>query len=378
MSVRIESLDDVLPAISGREDFLALSRDGYTVVDYVFALPDSFDCPIRRECRGIKFDDDGKILARPFHKFFNIGEREETLPHALDFQSPHLIMQKLDGSMVHPAFLKGDLVFMTRKGVTDVSVRAEQHIGDGLRRWCADLIAAGITPIFEYTSPDNRIVVRYDHPRITLLAARHTRSGAYLGHDELRDIAIGNIVETIPSSWPSGAGFLEFVAPLKDAEGFVVRFKSGLWVKAKAEDYVLKHKSKSGIYLEKNALALVLAGGVDDVLPLLSEDEADILMAYQADVLEGIGRTVDRLVGLVESGASLDQKTFAVSHLAGVEKADRALAFQIRAGADPQDAVRAAIQKSLRSQSAVDQARPLYEAQWRLEASSSLESEAPS
>ena len=71
----------MLPHIQGRSDFVVAVRDGYTVIDYVYALPDSFDNPYRLECGGIKFAPDGSVLARPFHKFFNIGEKPDTQPN---------------------------------------------------------------------------------------------------------------------------------------------------------------------------------------------------------------------------------------------------------------------------------------------------------
>ena len=44
-------------------------------------------------------------------------------------------------------------------------------------KWC---IANDITPIYEYTAPTNRIVLKYDVEQLTLLAARHMITGEYL------------------------------------------------------------------------------------------------------------------------------------------------------------------------------------------------------
>ena len=63
---------------------MVAERDGCTAIDYAYALPASFDDPIRRECRGLKFGRDGALIAGPFGKFFNIGERPETMPHMID------------------------------------------------------------------------------------------------------------------------------------------------------------------------------------------------------------------------------------------------------------------------------------------------------
>ncbi len=60
----IEHIDDILPAIEGRDDVVVSQRHGFQVIDYVYALEDSFDHPDRIDCRGLKFDETGAILAR--------------------------------------------------------------------------------------------------------------------------------------------------------------------------------------------------------------------------------------------------------------------------------------------------------------------------
>src|SRR4051812_25344280 len=110
----IRHIEDVLPHIEGRSEFAVKRRDGYTAIDYNFAGADTFNEPIRRECRGIKFDADGRIIGRPYHKFFNLGEKPETQSHVIDWSAGHVILEKLDGSMVHPALVGGEILWMTR------------------------------------------------------------------------------------------------------------------------------------------------------------------------------------------------------------------------------------------------------------------------
>jgi RNA ligase len=65
---------------------------------------------IRRECRGLVFDKNGWILARRFHKFFNLNEREETLARNVDFSKPHSVLAKIDGSMISPVIINGEII----------------------------------------------------------------------------------------------------------------------------------------------------------------------------------------------------------------------------------------------------------------------------
>ena len=195
----IRTIDDVLPHIEGREEFIVAERDFGTVVNYVVAMQDTFEMypngfnngrlqqydyggAVRRECRGIKFYRDGTIAARPFHKWFNVGEREETQIHAIDMNVPHTIEEKLDGSMIHPMFVDGYVRWMTKMGITSVSMQAEEFIAKNTKykefaTWC---LSNGLTPIFEWCSPFNQIVVPYEKDQLTLLAVRETISGKYV------------------------------------------------------------------------------------------------------------------------------------------------------------------------------------------------------
>lgn len=365
----ISHIDDVLPHIEGRKDFIIADKGDYKVIDYVFAGEDTFDHPARIECRGIKFAPDGRVLARPLHKFRNVGETPELQPHVLDFSQPHVIMDKLDGSMIHPAIVNGEVCFMTRMGRTDVARKAERHITKKLANAMHGADHGGFTPIFEWTAPDNRIVVRYDDSRLTLLAVREKQSGEYMPLDYLRDLATAAGIPLVTHHNPrhtSAADFLAYARAIQGAEGFVVRFDSGLWVKAKGDDYVLKHKAKDSILQEKNILALVLNGGLDDVLPLLDEPDARAAREYAEAVEAGIAATARRLARIVGDNDNLPQKDFALTVAPILPPLWRPAAFQVRQGQDAAAVLRARIATNTNTQSQVDANRALHGAEWRM------------
>lgn len=143
---------------------------------------------IRRECRGLIFcKKTGRITRRPLHKFWNINEKDETQIDNLDFSAPHRVYTKLDGSMISPfevEYGSGVIRWGTKMGAgTDVAMAAEVFVAENSKyqkfaEWC---ISRDITPIFEYTAPGQyKIVVDYDKPMLTLLAARHMISGKYV------------------------------------------------------------------------------------------------------------------------------------------------------------------------------------------------------
>jgi tRNA splicing ligase len=103
---QINNINDVLPHISGKDEFRVMEKDWYTVVNYAVAFGETFQwnendpvgSAIRRECRGLIFDGEtGNLISRPYHKFFNVGEKDETQLHKINLNEPHVVLEKLDG-----------------------------------------------------------------------------------------------------------------------------------------------------------------------------------------------------------------------------------------------------------------------------------------
>lgn len=358
----LRHIDEIRAAIAGRTDFALRECEGYAWADYLYAQPDTFDCPIRRECRGIKFAPDGSILARPFQKFFNVGERPETQPNLIDVSQPHVVMDKLDGSMVHPAIVGGELVFMTRKGITHVSRQAREYAETipGLLDWCLATVADGLTPIFEWCSPSNLIVIVHREPSLTLLAIRDTATGAYLADDGR--CPAPSVLAHDPIS--DMQDFLAVARDLRGAEGFVVRFHDGLMLKIKAAEYVLRHKAKDGIGLEKNALAVVLGGTMDDVLAMLPDSDRQALESYAAAVTTAVDRIAGDINQVLATANGCDRKTFAVEHAPKIPDAVRGVGFGALDGRDVRQGVVAALTKATSSSSAIERVRPLLGVRW--------------
>lgn len=374
----IQHIDDVLPALEGRDEFLIGHKEGYTSIDYVYAGPDTFGClatdpnsttaRIRRECRGIKFDrTTGLIVGRPYHKFFNVGEKAETQPNLIDLTRHHATMTKLDGSMIHPAIVNGGMVFMTRAGVTDHARMALDYATarkPSLLVLAQEMLADGITPIFEWCSPRNRIVIPYSEDRLYLTGARRMVKGEYLSLDELRTVA-GNRVDLCPISESATdlAAWVLWVRERKDIEGFIIRFADGHMLKMKADDYVLRHKAKDGLSFEKNVLAVILSGALDDVIGRLSPEDAAALVPYAEAVNRGILATAENLASKVKAAVAdvgTDRKRFALEFVPTLPEPLRWSAFRIFGGDEPAETVRTVIKKHIGTFNEVEAVRPLF------------------
>lgn len=180
----IKHIDDVLPHIQGNSNFYVNHKEDYWIIDYILNTPDMFNDPFQKECRGILFDNNGKIMARRLHKFFNVGEREEVRIENLDLSQPHVILEKLDGSMITVLKTNGVISWGSKAGITFLTPQIENFIKEcneiDYQIFGEELFQMGYTPIFEWCSRQNRIVI--DHPidKLILLAVRNNITGKYV------------------------------------------------------------------------------------------------------------------------------------------------------------------------------------------------------
>ncbi len=364
MFVHIDHIDDVLPHISLADGFRVLQRDGYQVVDYAFVDKDMFTNPYALECRGLKFDSLGNLIARPFHKFFNLGEKE--FPQDIDFSAPHRVLEKRDGSMIHPCILGDDLVFMTRKGKTDHADLALAHATDGALDLCSNALSTGITPIFEFTSPLNRVVLGYETPELTLLAARHTHAGNYLTHDELGAMANEHGVSLVADFDPivNISTFTSQARALEGAEGYVIVFDTGHRLKLKADAYVLRHKALDGLSYEKNVLAWIAQNAVDDVAPLLHDQAREFLLDYAGKVQASVQTHVAQIEAFYDANKDLPRKDFALKAQEEIDKRLTRVAFAMLDGREAQAEMMKIVHWATHSETRPAQIRDLLGTEW--------------
>lgn len=365
---KITKLWDVIGAIAGRKEFVVARRDWFTSVLYVAqssttfgGLPsDDFDLVQRlRECRGLVFDSStGDILARPYHKFFNVNEKPDTELQHVDLGQPHVILEKLDGSMVFAVPAPGGFRLFTKAGITETSMRAEELVAASPRH--SELIKCFLrnnaTPIFEWCSRRDSIVLDYPEDELVLTAARWIDTGEYIDYDKLREISLGyrvplvrtaNILPGTPTEQ-----ILELVRGWDDAEGIVIRFPGDM-LKIKADDYVFRHRAISGIRTDRALLELVAEDRLDDLLPLMPVSRREYAEAYRSKVAEGLFNAVAMLRSLDECYSGVPRERLAAAlRNDGFSRQAPAL-FSMRDGVSPEEWVSQALGKAWRSNSAM-------------------------
>jgi RNA ligase len=279
----IVHVDDVTPKLANNTAFGVMRRGPFIVANYHYQSPDTFTGPDEawlRECRGLIFDGNtGLLLSRRFHKFFNVNEREDTQAHLIDWSKPHFVMTKLDGSMVSPVPVGGDLNrirWTTKMGITDVAMQAEAFaaLDRNLLKYCRDKIADGYTPIFEWVSPDNRIVLDYPAPKLILTGLRRTLTGDYAPLTEaMYDAATRGLdtVEFVHAHRGGSADVVHLTRGQEDTEGVVVLFEDGHMFKIKTDWYVGLHRNKEFITNPRLIVKAYEEDKLDDVFALLCE-----------------------------------------------------------------------------------------------------------
>lgn len=347
----IRNISDVLPAIEGRDEFVVAEKEGYTVINYNVMMADTFpdvytgedqtwidnDAMLRRECRGIIFDSKtGDIIRRPFHKFFNVNEREETQDHAVDLSRPHCILEKLDGSMIVPFIVDGQMIWGTKMGATDVAKPVEEFVKSNPHyvKFAEDCIKAGNTPIFEWCSRKQRIVLDYKDDQLILTAIRNMHTGEYISFDALKIFGMdGYSIPVVRQFEPQTdmKAFLEYVRDLEDLEGFVVRFDDGHMLKLKCHWYIQIHKAKEAILQDRNIVELILEEHLDDVKAHLPAEDRDRLTQFESDINKAINISVSdiriELDSLIRNG--VDRKTFATGRAQELDGYYRPLIFKL-------------------------------------------------
>ena len=292
-------LDEVKRIVSDNPAFYIGERDGYIVANYLVSgsatHPPVVDrqTAIMRELRGLMFDHDGNVISRRFQKFFNFGEREDVT--TLDLSKPHTILEKLDGSMITPVWINGYIRWCTKMGVTDVASQAEAFVAENSKYMeFAETLLPSYTPIFEWCSRSQRIVIDYPEDQLVLVAIREVSNGLYVVKELVEAIANQYDIPVVKAMAPM-SNLDDFIVELRkreDIEGVVIRFDDGHMVKIKTDAYITLHRAKSLLENERDVVECVLTDKVDDLLAILPDTDKERLIKFRDDVISDVNNVV--------------------------------------------------------------------------------------
>lgn len=267
-------------------DTTSSMQSKFRIFSYYIASYSEWLKPDALECRGIMFELNEnevpvRIAARPPKKFFNIFENPFT--ENIKDEQVGLAFKKEDGSLISSFIDKGEL-FLKSKGslFSQQVLDAQKWLYDERRKplleclkWYAE---NGITINMEWVSPDNRVVLTYDEPRLIILNARNNITGEYIDLEDLvKDQTVNQyMVDNHP--FETINELIKEVQELKDQEGYVVYDSKGAEpvFKIKCPWYVHLHSVKSSVSSDKNLWEAVAEGVSDDIKALFETDKASL------------------------------------------------------------------------------------------------------
>lgn len=294
--------------------------DGVTVViiAYQISTTEMWKEPLALETRGITFEKEtGKLISRPFEKFFNLGENDWTTLNNFIPNGYVDVRVKRDGSMLTPVLINNKIHWKTKKSFySDVAILAAKHAEtiNGFNEWCELMCFHNLTPIFEFTSPDNRVVIDYGaEPKFTLLAIRDNDTGEYMNINSYTSpLNHINVIEKINVNTDIET-FISTIKDMKGVEGFVITMQDRIYgnrvkFKVKTQWYSDNHRVMTDLR-ERDVAAAVLNESVDDMKALAAANGHDIhlLEAIEkrvTDTLQNIIEETTKLSNLINSCAT--------------------------------------------------------------------------
>lgn len=303
----------------------------------VFMQPDGMNC------RGTLFEvaADGtplKLLALPMPKFF--GRDENPLTMNLDFSEANIIYaaDKLDGSLmstyIHES--SGGFKVKSKNGLASKEVAAVMQLLNtpeyaGLKADLEYATSQNITVDLEYTGPENRIVLEYAKPAVSVLSMRNMENGCMgLPQDFFEDDFCARIEPYMVKTYKPAevAAILEKLDEIENFEGLVVcvRDKQGqpIMVKCKSMKYYTLHHAVDavnfikGITEVKRLYACVVYEVIDDfksIFRLRPEFDLDYLFeaidSIEAEVVPKFNAMIANVEAFVAENKHLEKSEFA-------------------------------------------------------------------
>lgn len=277
--------------------------------------------PVTMRCRGLVVDNlTDEIVAWPFPKFFNLEEHNLDRPYAPPLpDEPFTVQEKADGSLAIVFHYDGQWRVASKGSFASDQARWAQG---WLDESDTSKLTIGTTYLAEMIYPDNRIVVDYGGEETLRLLAAFNPHGEEV---ELATVDTGweHLVGTVAAVY-SGINLSRILFRAKrnqtfdgtamtgtSAEGYVLRYATGLRVKVKFPEYIRLHAVITGL-TERSVWELLKDGqslkSLLDVLP----DEYHEWLAQTADRLkkQARERAVEILCAVSATNLPADPSTF--------------------------------------------------------------------
>ena len=295
----------------------------YRVFTYRLASFTDFQHKNALECRGHTFEyinGNWRLVSLPMNKFFNydehIGWGQE-----IDLSGNIMIMDKLDGSLISTVY-NGKYIVPRWKSKTSFTSKQAQDAAHWftfnadrkMRDSVVELSTAGYTVNFEWTAPDNTIVIGYNEPKLTVINARNMNDGSYLPYNELLYLFGEDNLVRIHDIPNDPYKFLEDSRSLTGIEGYVIQTASGLLVKMKTEAYCSLHRLRESVTNDRRLFETCVNEASDDARALFVHDKVivDRIVKMEEKVSNIFNHIHKSVYDFYNKNKHLDRKSYAI------------------------------------------------------------------
>lgn len=259
-----------------------------------------------RVSRGLILDVyTGEVVARPFDKFFNWGERstDAKLIEATE---------KMDGSLGIMYRVEGKYRVATRGSFdSDQAIWATEWLNTHHN---LSLLSDSYTFLFEIVYPANRVVVDYNgFEGLFLLGIRKRHNGNDLPFSIVKNIADQYGFSTpLTYDFSSVQDVLAAAAKLStNAEGWVLRFADGQRFKVKGDAYKIAHKLMTGVTFSR-VLEAVASGDLDSMIAGVPDEFLVNIRQYRDQIEETTSSIIATTYELLQQAPKSSRKEFAI------------------------------------------------------------------
>jgi len=292
--------------------------------DFINPLPSNPDIS-GLELRGLSFvfNTNGSLYKRYIllEKFFNLNQVPESMYSVVKNYKIKSIGNKEDGSIASFIMLpNGEVVGKSKMGFDNSQANGINSVyktNANIKKFVDWSLNNDITAIFEYVSPANRIVLRYDKEELILLRLRdsngnHLDIKDYL--DKIGDIKIAPFVDE-----KSLDELIKMSETETGKEGWVITFDNGRMIKIKTSEYQSLHGVLTNdLYRENMIIKYITEDRIDDVLGQVPEEDVQThkrinrIISIIRDYLYEKAEKVDELYKVFMSSDSV--RDFAIKY----------------------------------------------------------------
>jgi len=163
------------------------------------------------------------------------------------------------------------------------------------------------TPIFEWCSPRNKLVLDYGKDILVLTGLRHNKTGNYVPHAEMvasAEIYGIPLTESYKGIITNLDDFMKEMQAKSGIEGFVIRFEDGTMYKVKTDwyfDRTKKDKQEFSLNSERNIWKYILDQEIDDALANANDSHlSDKVRAFEVLLYDTIAARAAEFAKIVQ------------------------------------------------------------------------------